>query len=204
MNRFNHTFSLLMRSLGIILLCCLLTHCSIFSPVPHQQGNIYELSLPSPPCQDRRHQFIYVAPMQTYPGLNTSGMRYSIKPYEINYFSKNRWVASPTDMLQPLLVTHLQQVFTDASTLQLPNTRLTLKTTLEEFEQVFLGSKSEFHLTMHVEIVQEKTGKTLTSTTLCLVEPVATATPYGGVIAANKTVDSLFNKIDYLIRQASP
>lgn len=189
--------------LFIISMTMSLTHCSVFSPVPYQPATTYELSIPVCTCTSSKkiNKSIYVAPIQTYPGLGTSAMRYTTKPYEIHYYSKNRWIAPPAAMLQPLLVTHLQQRFTEASMQQTANTNIVLQTTLEQFEQVFRGDTfSEFRLAMRVDITQALTGNVIRSKTICIAQPVTVATPYGGVIAANKSVEALFCEIDKLLR----
>lgn len=190
----------LFKLMFIISCIFLLNQCSVFSPAPYQTLNTYELSAacPSMNCP-KINKNIYVAPMQAYPGLNTSSMRYTQKTYEVNYFTKNRWVAPPTTMMQPLLVTHLQQHFSKVTATPSPQTDVILKTTLVQFQQAFQGAQSQFHLCMKVEIINAKTNRVITIKTINVMVPACIATPYGGVVAANKATAFALKNITALL-----
>src|SRR5262249_9060468 len=84
----------------------LLAGCSFFSPVKTDSPNKYLLNrIPAVvPTKPTRSITLLVFAPETQPIFNTTQMAYTIKPYQIAYFSKNQWAETPTEMLQPLLV----------------------------------------------------------------------------------------------------
>lgn len=187
------------KTTGIIFLSLLLCQCSLFSPSPYHTINMYEVE----PCvatpKQKTKKTIFVAAIQAYPGLTTSAMRYRIQTSKVDYFTKNCWVASPASMLHPLLITHLKQ-YAPNTNLQGSSANTMVKTTLTRFEQCFpCNACSKFNLSMQVELVNAKTDKTIAFETIDVSETATTATPYGGVLAANEAVGKLFLRIDALI-----
>lgn len=191
------------KTFGLICAAALLTQCSLFSPAPYSATNTYELTPACGPMTGCKvDKVIYVMPMQSYPGLKTANMRYTLQKHEVNYFSKNKWVAAPASMLQVLMVNHLQQRFSRVTTLQSDKTDIILKTTLLKFQQEFCGAQSQFHLCMKVEAINAKTHKVISLHNIDMIVPAPTANPYGGVIAANKATTIALQHINNLVLHA--
>ena len=46
---------------------------------------------------------------ETNPAYNTTQMAYTKKPFEVSYFAENRWIETPGQMLQPIIVQTMQR-----------------------------------------------------------------------------------------------
>lgn len=185
----------------IIFSALSLTQCSLFSPVPSQDETLYEINVPT--CARDAHKIpakIYLAPMQVYPGLNTSRMRYTVKDHQVDYFTKNRWVAPPNSMLQALLLANLQSLYRQATLLDDGSEDYRLNTTLSEFEQVFYCGCSEFHFAMRVELLDQENQRVIFNRTFRYIEPANPAAPYGGVMAANRATERFLHDLDKVLR----
>src|SRR3989338_8364999 len=188
----------------LFILSCLLVlcQCSLFSPMPYIDQTIYELSVPCARTPETKtKKSIYLAPMEVYPGIASSDMKYLIKPYQANYFSKNDWVSPPATQLHYLLMTDLQRMFSYVSDTRIENVDVILKTTLIKFEQVFdpRSKKSYFQVCLFAEVINPKIQRVIQSKTFEITETAPTADPYGGVLAANKAVEQLLNGIERLL-----
>lgn len=194
-----------MRRVRIVLLAFLVCHlqaCSLFSPIPTQEENVYEIHIntQAKPAHQLKGK-VYLSPIKAYPGLNTSRMRYQIKPYQVDYFSKNRWVAPPTVMLQPLVYANLQSLFQQAASYDDDSANYQLNLTVREFEQDFrCYVNGEFTVSIQAEWLDKKTGTRLGDHRFNYTQTSCPASPYGGVLAANALCERFLQDLDNWLR----
>ncbi|MBV9576249.1 MAG: membrane integrity-associated transporter subunit PqiC, partial [Gammaproteobacteria bacterium] len=87
----------------------MMASCSMFSPIKMSAPTTYLLTdLPSTSIKKHSAINLLVLQPEALPAYNTTSMAYSIKPYQIAYFAKNRWAETPAQMLYPLIVQALQ------------------------------------------------------------------------------------------------
>src|SRR3990167_9175906 len=94
----------------LLLSMMILSSCSLLAPVKLESETSYLLNTVPYPIKARQSQSItlFVSPPETVPAYNTTKMAYTVIPYQIAYFTKNRWAETPSQMLQPLIVQTLQ------------------------------------------------------------------------------------------------
>ena len=128
------------------------------------------------------------------PGYDTSDMAYMTLPHRVDYFAKNRWVASPGAMLHPILVESLSRRF---ESVKGGGARgdMHLYTEIVMLRQEFSGKSSKMHLVMRARLDVKGKSRTRMFETF---EDCPENTPYGGVIAANRAAAKLVREIsDY-------
>lgn len=96
---------------SVILLSVLtLSACSLIMPAKANVQNKYLINkLPdNVPVKKTHSVIVLIAVPTSRPIYNTTQMAYTLKPYQISYFSENEWAETPAEMLQPLLVQTFQ------------------------------------------------------------------------------------------------
>lgn len=174
-----------------VVLSSFLSGCSLLSPVKTPHTDTYILnSIPTdvPHRATKRHA-LWIAPVTSEPLYNKTEMAYTIKPYQIAYFAKNKWVEPPAQMLQPLIAQTLQNThsFNTVSALTVTTQHdLLLHVHLVELQQIFLADSSALHLELRAELFNTKTAHPIATKNISVTEPVFERSPYGGVVAANR------------------
>lgn len=184
----------------ILILTVMLSSCSLFSPVKMPSPNTYMLTeIPSTVVKKHARPItLLVMQPESEAIYNTVEMAYSIKPYQIAYFGKNRWAETPSQMLQPLLVQTLQNthhfhaVVTPAATGRFD---YTLHTQILELVQDFTRHPTVVRVTVRVQILQADGSKVVATRLFSVDEPVQYKTPYSGVFAANRATEKLLDQI---------
>lgn len=174
----------------LILFC--LSGCSLFGPVKSPQENTYVINT-LPPCyfhSYKSHLTLLVSQPQTPQAYNTNQIAYSLCPYALSYFSKNFWVDTPPQMLQPLIVQTLQDTCHYHAIVSPPfagNYDLVLNTQLLNLYQDFKCKPSVVRLGIRVQLL-DTSGHVIATRQFCINTIAPCDNPYGGVIAANQAV----------------
>ena len=146
----------------------------------------------------RHHKSMYVPIPQASTVYNTTLMAYQEKAHEISYFAKNRWAATPAQMLQPLIIDTLQKtqyfraVGGNGTT---GNYDYMLNTQILAFQQEFYTHRSVVKVTLRAQIVKISTNKIIAVKEFSVVEPAPYYAPYGGVIAANRATSKILTQL---------
>ncbi len=177
----------------------MLTACSIFSPLKPDCIKEYRVDvIPYVVKSHPTYKTIAVSIPTANRMYQSKEMIYSIRPHEFNEFAKNRWVASPMQMLQPLIIQSLQNSHHYKAVAPLTGIGrfdFVLNTQLIDFYQEFCGPGSVFKLTMRAQMINAATGKIIASKTFTVVQPAPFPNPYGGVIAANQAVAIMLSEL---------
>lgn len=131
-------------------------------------------------------------------GYQTDQMLYIKTPYALSAFVRNSWIATPANMLFPLIVQSLQysQVFhAIASTPYTQQTDYRLDTQLFELQQNYLFKPSVVQLKVKAVLTHVEDNRIVGSAILGETIPCSQDTPYGGVVAANKATQALTEAI---------
>ncbi len=173
----------------IIFISSSLSAC--FSPVKVTTPSTYLLT-DTPESSFHKHTraaTLLVVPPEVSAAYQTIEMAYSIKPYQLSYFSNNRWAETPSQMLQPLIIQSLQNrhyyhaVVTPS---YIGHYNYLLKTQLLELQQDFTQKPIVYRLVLRAQLSSAATSRVLAVKQFNVEVPVARATPYAGVIAANQ------------------
>jgi len=193
-------FNLSRNTVLMVGIACLLSACSVFSPVKTEQTTAYVLNtLPSPATKKPTHKItLLVMQPTTSQVYNTTQMAYTTQPYQVAYFAKSRWADTPAQMLQSLLVEALQNThyfYAVGMSPMLGQYDYVLNMQLLQFEQRFSGLASEIIITLRAQISKPADNAVIATRQFTIVEPALVNTPYGGVVAANKATARLLTAV---------
>lgn len=157
------------------------------------QKNLYVLnSVPSIHLKKTHTaKTIMVSPVEANTLYNTTAMAYTLRPYQIAYFAKNRWADTPANMIQTLIIQALQNAHSFRSVVT-PSFRgqadYVLNTQLIELQQDFLQNPSVLRLKLQVQFTNAASGNIIRSKIISVTVPTLQNSPCGGAIAANIAV----------------
>lgn len=188
------------KNLFLILISLALSACSLLSPVPNTAPNEYMIdTMPQSVIKKSRHHgALYVPLPQSSVIVNTSLMAYKEKAHEISYFSKNRWAATPAQMLQPLIVDTLQKTknFRAVGGTGTPgNYDYLLNTQILVLQQEFYSHGSVVKMKLRAQLVKVSTNQIIKVKEFEVIERAPYYSPYGGVIAANRATAKILSQL---------
>lgn len=189
-----------MKNILIILCVFMLSACSLLSPVKTDTANKFILNkVPEVvPTKKMHSAILLVAAPETRPIFNTTQMAYTIKPYEIAYFSQNQWAETPAEMLQPLLVQTLQNTHHFKAIATPPyngHFDYVLNTQILELTQDFTHRVPMLVMTVRAQINRISTNEIIATKQFSFTQPIPQGTPYGGVYAANNAAAFILERI---------
>lgn len=191
--------------LGFLLVSC--------APITPEINNKYKLMAFSREraVSNKTDITILVSQSQATPGYQTEQMLYTDKPYQIKAFVKNSWLSPPSGMLTPLIAQSLEYsnfFFAVASGPEADRTDYRLDTQIIEFKQNFLTNPSQIELIVQASITHVDDNRLVSAKTFVLRTICKTNNPYGGVVAANTTLQNftqqLTNYVIYNIKLDKP
>lgn len=189
----------MMRLILLLLSVMGLSSCSLFSPAKNTVQNTYVLSAtPSLHKKVPHTSTLLVAVPQTSPIYNTQSIAYVTVPYRISYFARSQWAATPSVMLQPLIIQTLQNGKYFKNVVGTPTMaayQYVLNTQLLEFQQNFLYHPNVVEIKLRANIIRSSDARIIASKEFLVVKEAPEASPYGGVIAANEATETLLTEL---------
>ena len=193
---------------ALIALCvAILSGCALLSPVKiDTKTNVLSnipLDLPSEAIHSAT---LLVLVPETAPIYATTQMAYTTRAYQIAYFGQNEWAETPSQMIQPLIVTTLRNThyFSDVlSPPQFDHHTFALRTEILELKQDFTSEPAMLQLTMRFYLSREATNQVISSKEVSVREPMRERNPYAGVAAANEAIEKVLRELArFIIEQA--
>ena len=177
--------------LGAALALSLASGCSLLPPSTAAATTKEVLSkMPVDlPQRTPRAAVLVVHPPQSGPLYDTTLMAYTVKAYEVAYFSRHEWGASPAQMLQPLLVRTMQNTGFFSAVLAPPyagHHTHSLRTQIRELLADFTSEPAGVQLSLRFELIDGATGRIVAVKEISIREPMRDKTPYASVVAANE------------------
>ncbi len=192
---------------GIFLgLWMLLAGCT---PVKVSDVSTYNLSITKAikePARAKTRTTIALGMPTASPGFETANMVYVMTPFELQSFTRNRWVAPPAQMLTPIMLQALRakgyyQAVVPPPLLIASNYRLNLQ--ILRLQQEFLLPDSHLRLEIEAILLDSHTNRVIASKHFTTLIPVNGKTPYAGVLAANQGVAKLTQAIaDWCVKHS--
>lgn len=186
--------------LCVLGLPVLLAGC-VSLPVPQmEQPKLYRLDAPRPvhAAMPQRKQILAVSLPRAQLGAESAGMAYVQQAHELDYFVSSRWADTPARMLEPLLQQTLSQtgsfraVVSNVGTLVAD---LRLDSEWIRLQQEFGTLPSRAHLTLRVQLVDIRSNQVLAQLEIDEVETADSDNAYGGVVAANRALQRVLEKV---------
>ena len=122
------------------------------------------------------------------PGYDSTQIVYVLRPLEIEYFARSRWVDTPSSMLAPMMVRAIERSGAFHAVLGAPtaaSAQLRLETELVRLQQEFFATRpSQAHLTLRATLVDAASRQVIARQEFDARVAAPTDDPYGGVVAA--------------------
>lgn len=138
-------------------------------------------------------------------GYDSADMLYVEHAHQLQAFARHRWADSPAHMLEPALLASAEHsgLFAAVSGPDSPaRAQLRLDTQLLHLQQVFTADGSRVELALRASLVDTRSGKLIASQVIRVIEQAPQATPYGGVMAANRAAGLLMEEVQRFLRRA--
>jgi len=185
--------------LWLMLGAPLMSGCALMSPAQVESTKAVLNKLPGELQQQAtRAATLLVFPPETRPVYDTTQMAYTTRAYQVAYFSRHEWAETPSQMLQPLLVTTLRHTRAFSAVLMPPHVgrvSYTLRSEIVELLQDFMTQPATLRLGLRIELSDDTTGRVIASTDIVLREPMQQQTPEAGVVAANEAVAKALQEV---------
>ncbi|HEU5280817.1 MAG TPA: ABC-type transport auxiliary lipoprotein family protein [Gammaproteobacteria bacterium] len=190
-----------MTRFALCVLMLSLTACSMFGPVQTPDDHRYLINAMPASFKQVKHTpaILLVTQPDTAAVYNTTNMAYTVKPYQVSFYSQNQWAATPSQMVLPLLAQSLEKTGAFRAVVVSPyigKTDYTINTQIIKMQQNYLNAKAGFfELVMQVEIVRSSTGTSIATRQFSIKEPIGQASPYNGVVAGNTAMAKILMQV---------
>ena len=175
-------------SIGILL-----SSCSMLSPVKVPEKNTFFFEPTIDVARAKRsNKTMLVSKPVSAAGYASSRMVYVQKPFELSYYTRNRWVDEPAKMLQPLIVQALQDSHhfrAVAATPLIGKTNNRIDTDLIYLRHDVMKQPSTVELAVQMQIIDTSNQQIIASRLFQTQEIVLINDPYHGVLAINRAIE---------------
>jgi cholesterol transport system auxiliary component len=190
----------------IVLLLCLL----ISIPTTSNATKFYLLDIPWQeviilPNNTVAKKNLLVSIPTAAPGFNKRALVYFDQQYEVKYHQKAQWVDTPSRMLLPLLVHHLEltgkfKAVLSASTSPIAAS-LRLDTEIVRLQQEFFTEPSQVHLVLRAQLLDMDARQVLATRVFEITENARSEDAEGGMLATNRAVARLLKSITRFVEE---
>ena len=175
----------------------LLAGCALPPAEPAVSTSLVDQLPPDLPRATRTGLTLLVLPPQARPAYDTPRMAYSLRPHHLAYYGRNEWAEAPPAMVQPLLVRTLEATGRFQAVLLPPQAGAashSLQVDVLEWLQDFAAQPPTLRLVLHAQLV-DATQRVVASREFSSREPMAEASPAGGVRAANEAMARVLREL---------
>jgi cholesterol transport system auxiliary component len=166
------------------------TGCALLSPPDAARTTAVLSKMPAEvPRRDARPVTLLVFSPDTSPLYDTTQIAYTLRPYEVAYFSRHQWGETPSQMLQPLLVRTLEATGYFSAVLTPPYAgrySYALRTEILQLTQDFTSDPAAVQLSLRLRLTDDATGRLVATKEISVREPMQQKTPQAGIAAANE------------------
>ncbi|MEO6293739.1 MAG: ABC-type transport auxiliary lipoprotein family protein [Burkholderiaceae bacterium] len=186
-----------------------LSACSALQPSTTPQPTFYSLdnarrTLPVPaqasvpPVPQNATLTLIVNPPRAAAGFDSQRIIYVREPHKLEYFAHSEWVDPPALMLGPLLVAAVQNSAAFSAVVPAPGAAVgdwRLDTEIIRLQHEFQTQPSRVRFTLRVYLIDSKTRRVIAWREFDDYAPAVSEDPYGGVVAANRVVQTVLDKL---------
>lgn len=149
---------------------------------------------------------LVVTPPRAAAGFSSQRIIYVRQAHQLEYFSYSEWIDTPARMLSPLILTAAQNSGAFRAVVHSPSSAsgdLRLDTELLQLQQEFFVEPGQVRFALRADLVEEGSRRIIASREFVALAPAPTATPYGGVVAANQAVHSVLESLAAFCMEAA-
>jgi cholesterol transport system auxiliary component len=149
---------------------------------------------------------LIVSPPHAAAGFDSQRIMYVRHADQLEYFAHNEWIDTPARMLAPLIVTAVESSEAFRAVVQTPSPAagdMRLDTEILRLQQEFLDTPSRVRFTLRAYLVESVTRRVIASREFDAVVPAPSEDPHGGVVAANRAVQTVLEELSSFCAEAA-
>lgn len=197
------------------LLLTLLGACGILDATKDTQPAFYSLygarpgapsAFPAPAPWSITTPTLVVNPPHAAAGFDSHRIIYVREPYQLEYFAHSEWVDTPARMIAPSIVAALENTGAFRAVVLTPSAAagdLRLDVEIVRLQHEFGSSPSRARFTLRAYLVDNDTRQVLAWREFDDAVTAAQADPYGGVMAANRAVQNVMERLARFCAEAA-
>ena len=201
------SFARLCRLGAAALLFALAGGCSALRPAATPQPSFYSLdsarieasaATHAPATSSIAAPTLIVNPPHAASGFDSQRIIYVRAAHQLEYFAHSEWVDTPARMLAPLIVAAVENSGAFRAVVLTPSAAagdLRLDTEIMRLQHDFGSQPSRVRFTLRAYIVDNTTRHVLAWREFDESVAAASEDPYGGVVAANRAVQSVLQQL---------
>lgn len=190
-----------------VLAVVMLSACSALQPSATPQPTFYSLdnARPTPSAQagtlstpQNARLTLIVNQPRAAAGFDNQRIIYVREPHKLEYFAHNVWVDPPALMLAPLLVAAMQSSGAFSAVVPAHGAAVgdwRLDTEIIRLQHEFQTQPSRVRFTLRAYLIDSKTRRVVAWREFDDYAPAVSEDPYGGVVAANRAVQTVLDKL---------
>ena len=139
-----------------------------------------------------------ISPPHAAAGFDSTRIIYLREPHRLDYYALSQWVDPPARMLGPLLVAAIEKTGAFQAVVLMPGAasgEVRLETVIIRLQHEFQTHPSQVRLTLRATLLDDRTRKVLAWQAFDAVEPASSEDAYGGVLAANRAVQTVMDEV---------
>ena len=185
--------------------------CSTLLPKSPPQSSYYSLDGVASKPNDQKLQSasmvkrsMIINTPRAAAGYDSQHIIYVREAHKFEYFAHSEWVDAPARMLAPLLVNAVEDSHTFSAVVQYPNHVIgdvRLDSEIIRLQQDFTSQPSKVRFTLRVYLVDNLTKKVIAWREFDETAIATSDDPLGGVVAANKAVQAVLDKLTVFCRE---
>jgi len=190
----------------IVILLVLAGGCSALDPSAMQQPTLYSLDTVRSQLQAVRlpaaispvAPTLIVNPPRAAAGFDSQRIVYVREAHKREYFAHSEWIDTPARMLAPLIVVAVENSGTFRAVVLTPSAAtgdLRLDTEIVRLQHEFDARPSRVRFTLRAYVVDNATRRVVAWREFDEAVPAATEDPYGGILAANRAVQTVLGQL---------
>jgi cholesterol transport system auxiliary component len=204
-----YTFGIRDLVFGLLLPALLLGGCSVLPEPEPVSTDLYVLEYA--PGQKNSQNAVADAPVliittpSAHSGYDSYRIAYMQQAYGLRYYTRSRWADKPARMLAPLVADAMQATGQFQALYAAPGSLAAdyrLDTELIRLHQDFTRQPSVVRITLRAKLIELQSHRVIATRQFDIYETAVTDDTYGGVVAANKAVNRLFDELAQFCVQA--
>jgi cholesterol transport system auxiliary component len=149
---------------------------------------------------------LILSPPHAAAGFDSRHIVYVRQASQLAHYAYHEWVDTPARMVAPLIVAAIEQGGAFRAVVHTPSTvagDMTLDIEVLRLQHEFLSSPSRVRFTLRAYLVDNVTRRVLASREFDETVPAASEDPYGGVVAANRAVQTVLERLASFCTEAA-
>jgi cholesterol transport system auxiliary component len=198
------------RLCAAALLLPLAAGCGSLGLKSAEQPNFYSLDNPgaaAPPASRAADApTLIVNPPHASAAFDSKRIIYVREAHKLEYFAHNQWADTPARMLAPLIVAAVERSGAFRAVVQTPSAatgELRLDTEIIRLQHEFGAQPSGVRFALRAYVVDNTTRRVLAWREFEERVPAASENPYGGVVAANRAVQAVLERLSAFCAEAA-